>query len=50
MLIAIDSNDFKETVDRKEVGFFFIKNKHSVEASFTNYVQCLISLYVPDRD
>ena len=50
MLTAIDRTDFKKNIDGKEVGFFVIKNKHGIEASFTNYGQRLISLYVPDRN
>lgn len=50
MLTAIDSNNFKRTIGDKEVNFFVIQNKNGIEASFTNYGQRLISLYVPDRD
>lgn len=50
MLTTIDSTDFNRVMNGKDVRFFVIQNKHGVEASFTNYGQRLISLYVPDRD
>ncbi len=50
LLTTIDSTDFNRVMNGKEVRFFVIQNKNGIEASFTNYGQRLISLYVPDRD
>lgn len=49
-MTSIDSIDFKGNIVNEDVGFFTIQNKHGIEASFTNYGQRLISLFVPDRD
>ena len=49
-MTSIDSIDFKGNIANEDVGFFTIQNKHGIEASFTNYGQRLISLFVTDRD
>ncbi|MCM5661803.1 aldose epimerase family protein [Galbibacter mesophilus] len=46
----VDSASFVGNVDGKSVNFYRLRNKNKVEATFTNYGQRLISLYVPDNE
>ena len=47
--IQIDKNNFKSEIDGKKTKFYTVSNKNGIEASFTNYGQRLISLWLPDR-
>ncbi|MCM8568297.1 galactose mutarotase [Gramella jeungdoensis] len=48
--IQIDEEKFKSEIDGKKTSFYTISNENGIEASFTNYGQRLISLWVPDRN
>ncbi|MCG9973096.1 aldose epimerase family protein [Christiangramia crocea] len=48
--IQIDKEKFKSEIDGKKTSFYTISNEDGIEASFTNYGQRLISLWVPDRN
>nr|WP_281310773.1 aldose epimerase family protein [Flavobacterium flavigenum] len=46
---ALDSVDFKEEIDGKEVNLYWIKNKN-IQAAFTNYGGRLVSLLVKNKN
>ncbi|MFS4417998.1 aldose epimerase family protein [Maribacter sp. 2307ULW6-5] len=46
----IDPSNFRSQIDGKEVGLYTLMNKNGLKATFTNYGQRLISLYVPDKN
>ncbi len=46
----IKASNFETEIEGKKVGLYTLKNKNGIEATFTNYGQRLISLYVPDKN
>ncbi len=46
----ISPDDFKAVIDKDSVNFYVLRNINGLEATFTNYGQRLISLYVPDKN
>ncbi len=46
----IKEGDFSAIVDGEKVSLYRLKNKNGVEAVFTNYGQCLVSLHIPDKN
>lgn len=49
-LSGIDPKDFEATIDGKPVSFYVLKNKHGLEATFTNFGQHWVSMMVPDKN
>ena len=47
---GLNPENFKTTIEGKEVALFVLTNKNGVEACITNYGGRIVSLMVPDRD
>lgn len=47
---TIAPKDFTDTIAGDSVGLYILSNKNGVEATFTNFGQRLVSLYVPDKN
>lgn len=45
----IDASDFEEEINGAKTGLYTIRNQNGLRATFTNYGQRLVSLYVPGR-
>ncbi|MBD5272069.1 MAG: galactose-1-epimerase, partial [Bacteroides sp.] len=47
---GLDADNFKTTVDGKDVSLYTLTNANGVEACITNYGGRLVSLMVPDKN
>jgi aldose 1-epimerase len=47
---AVEDEQFRKTIDGKEVGLYTLSNKNGLKALITNYGGRLVSLYVPDKN
>ena len=45
-----DKKNFETTIDGKQTDLYVLKNRHRMEAAFTNYGGRLVSLVVPDKN
>jgi aldose 1-epimerase len=50
MKLELDTLNFNQLLDGKQVGLYFLKNKNGLEAAITNYGARLVSLKVPNRN
>jgi len=48
--VVLSPKAFQNSIDGKSTNLFIIKNKHGVEASFTNYGARIIGLKMPDKN
>ena len=49
-LRLLEEENFKDTIDGKEVSLFTLRNKNGLVAQFTNYGARWLSMWVPDKN
>jgi len=47
---TLSKSAFDTTINGKKTGLYILKNRHHIQAAFTNYGGRLISLFVPDKN
>lgn len=47
---GLQASEFQKTIDGKNIGLYFLKNKNGYEVAATNYGGALVAIMVPDRD